>query len=149
MRRYQRYLQQNRDWLLKDAPRKANLRIYEAVYHFNLYMYLQAFLRRRRGQVFPEFPTGNGKIDLILRYVGQLYGLELKSFTDDYGYRQALAQAARYSQQLGRSAIRLSEISLVCFVETIDDTTRQKYETVFVDRETECTVVPIFIETAG
>ncbi len=55
MRRYQGYLQKNRDWLLKDAPRKANLRIYEAVYHFNLYMYLQTFLHSYGGRVYPEF----------------------------------------------------------------------------------------------
>jgi hypothetical protein len=142
LRRYQHYLQQNRDWLLKDAPRKANLRIYEAVYHFNLYMYLQVFLRRRHGQVFPEFPTGNGKIDLIIRYAGKVYGLELKSFTDDFGYREALTQAAGYSQQLG-----LPEISLVCFVETIDTANREKYEAVYVDAETAVRVVPIFVET--
>jgi hypothetical protein len=142
LRRYQRYLQENRDWLLKDAPRKANLRIYEAVYHFNLYMYLAAFLRRRRGQVFPEFPTGNGKIDLIIRYAGKVYGLELKSFTDDFGYREALKQAANYAQQLG-----LSEIALVCFVEVVDDATREKYEAVYVNEETEVTVQPIFVET--
>lgn len=59
--RYEQYLQTNRAWLLKDALRRADLRVYEAVFHFNLYMYLSEFLRGRGGQVFPEFPTGNGQ----------------------------------------------------------------------------------------
>ena len=40
LRRYELYLKKNRDWLLKDAPRRADLRVRETVYHFNLYMYL-------------------------------------------------------------------------------------------------------------
>ncbi len=51
------------EWLLKDAPRRADMRIYEAVYHFNLYSYLKELLETRGGKVFPEFPTGNGKIN--------------------------------------------------------------------------------------
>ena len=76
MRRYERHLRANRDWLLKDAPRRADLRIYEAVYHFNLYMYLSHFLEGYSGRIYPEFPTGNGKIDLIVQYAGKMYGLE-------------------------------------------------------------------------
>ncbi|MBM3235363.1 ATP-binding protein [Candidatus Poribacteria bacterium] len=144
LKRYERYLKQNRDWLFKDAPRRADFQIYEAVYHFTLYMYLASFLQHRRGQVFPEFPTGNGKIDLLIRYAGQMYGLELKTFTDLFGYREALEQAARYGQQLG-----LREISLVFFVSSIDETNREKYETVYIDQNTKITVVPIFIETAN
>lgn len=42
LRRYETYWRQNRTWLLRDVPRRASdLRVYEAVYHFNLYMYLQ------------------------------------------------------------------------------------------------------------
>jgi hypothetical protein len=142
IRRFERHLRKNREWLLKDAPRRSDLRIYEAVYHFTLYMYTAQFLQRRRGQVFPEFPTGNGKIDLIIRYAGKVYGLELKSFTDDFGYREALKQAADYGRQLG-----LSEISLVSFIEVIDDANREKYESVYVDDETQVTVQPVFVET--
>ncbi len=48
--RYERYLRANRSWLLKDAPRRArDLRVYEAVYHFNLYMYLSRFLQPYEG----------------------------------------------------------------------------------------------------
>ena len=88
MRLYQVYLNKNREWLLRDAPRrKIDLRIFEAVFHFNLYMYLKAFFQDIGGDVFPEFPTGNGKVDLMIRRAGKLYALELKSFKDRYAYK--------------------------------------------------------------
>jgi hypothetical protein len=49
--------------------------------------------------VWPEFPTGNGKAYLVLRYAGQLYGIKVKSFSTQYEYNKALPQAARYAQQ--------------------------------------------------
>jgi len=148
---YERYLRQNREWLLKacpdegrDAPRRTtDLRIFEAVYHFNLYMYLSIFLRRREGRVYPEFPTGNGKIDLIINYAGQKYGLEVKSYTDQTGYKKGIKQAARYGQQL-----QLEEISLVFFVEAIDETNRQKYEVLTEDADTQVRVEAIFVTTS-
>ncbi len=142
LQRYETYLKANRDWLLKDAPRRSDLRIYEAVYHFNLYMYLREFLKLRKGKVYPEFPTGNGKIDLIIHCQGKVYGLEVKSYTDASGYKEALTQAARYGREL-----KLSEISLAFFVEYVDDANRQKYEVTYVDQETGVTVFPMFVET--
>ncbi|MFQ5616993.1 MAG: ATP-binding protein, partial [Anaerolineales bacterium] len=142
LRRYERYLKKNRGWLLKDAPRRADLRVREAVFHFNLYMYLSRFLQSRRGQVYPEFPTGNGKIDLIIRYAGKVYGLEIKSYIDDYEYREALSRAARYGRELG-----LEEITLAFFVEAMDDENRQKYEVVYEDEETGVMVHPVFVAT--
>lgn len=142
MRRYESYLKKNRDWLLRDAPRRTDLRLYEAVYHFALYMYLANFLSSYGGQVYPEFPTGNGKVDLIITYGQQMYGLELKSYTNERNYRAALKQAARYGGQLG-----LTEIALILFVEYVDDQNRSRYEAVYVDEETGLTVRPIFVET--
>jgi hypothetical protein len=143
LRRYQVYLRENRDWLFKDVPRRvSDLRVYEAVYHFNLYTFLSGFLRHRRGTVYPEFPTGNGKIDLIVRYAGVTYGIEVKSFTNRYGYREALQQAARYGQQLG-----LGEITLAFFVEAVDDANRAKYEALYEDQESGVVVRPVFIST--
>ncbi|MEE4359241.1 MAG: AAA-like domain-containing protein, partial [Desulfococcaceae bacterium] len=83
LRRYERHLKKNREWMFQDAPRRKDLRIYEAVFHFNLYEFLNSFLANKKAQVWPEFPTGNGKTDLMIRYAGNLYGLELKSYTDD------------------------------------------------------------------
>jgi hypothetical protein len=118
------------------------MKIYEAVFHFSFYMYLSDFIRRFDGMVYPEFPTGNGKIDLIIKYKGKAYGVELKTYTDMPGYKKALKKAAKYGNQLG-----LKEISLIFFVETIDDESRKKFETDFEDKETGVRVEPIFVET--
>lgn len=142
LRRYERYLQLNRGWLLKDAPRRADLRIYEAVYHFNLFVYLRRFLDGYGGSAYPEFPTGNGKIDILMRYAGRTYGLEVKSYRTPRHYQEALQQAARYAQQLG-----LTEITLAFFVEQVDDASRQKYEAPYTDPATGVAVIPVFIAT--
>ncbi len=145
LRRYETYLKLNRARAFKGVPvRKTDWRPYEAVYHFNLYMYLYRFIERRKGQVIPEFPTGNGKIDLLIRYGGQMYGIEVKSFVDTYSFREALKQAARYGEQLS-----LSEITLAVFVDAIDEANRAKYEVTYHDDETGVDVVPVFIETGG
>ncbi len=141
MKRYRTYLVKNRWWLLKDAPRRSDMKIYEAVFHFNLYAYLSSFIRRFKGSVYPEFPTGNGKIDLIIEYAGKIYGIELKTYTDKPGYKEALKQAAHYGKQLG-----LEEISLIFFVESIDEKNKKKYEADCYDEETKVTVLPIFVE---
>ncbi len=141
MKCYSGYLTRNREWLLKDAPRRKDLRIYEAVYHFNLYMYLFEFLKSRGGKVYPEFPTGNGKIDLIIQYKNRIYGLEVKSFTHEAAYKDALHQAAQYGKELG-----LNQIALIFFVESIDKSNRQTYETDYLDSAANVTVTPIFIE---
>ena len=138
---YEQYLQENRSWLLDDAPRRKDLRIFEAVYHFNLYMYLARFLDSFEGRVHPEFPTGNGQIDLLIRHGGRLYGLELKSFVNQAEYNRAIKQAARYGQQLG-----LAEMALAFFVESIDESNRQKYEVTLTEAETGVTVEIIFVE---
>lgn len=141
MLRFQSHLRKNREWLLADAPRRKDLRIFEAVYHFGLYRFLCDFLGMRYARVWPEFPTGNGKVDLIIEYENRTYALELKSYTDERGYDEALRQAADYGKQLG-----LSEVSLVFFVEYIDDTSREKYEKTYTDEETGVRVTPIFVD---
>ncbi len=37
---YQTYLKKNKEWLFKSVPRRTDMGIYEAVYHFNLFSYL-------------------------------------------------------------------------------------------------------------
>jgi len=113
LKRYQVYLQKNKGTFFKDVPRrKTDLKVYEAVYHFNLYRYLCDLLVKRGVEVIPEFPTGNGKIDLLLRYREGVYALELKSFRDMFDFRVGIGQAAAYGRQLG-----LGEIAYVVFVE--------------------------------
>ncbi|MBN1486779.1 MAG: AAA-like domain-containing protein [Anaerolineae bacterium] len=143
LRYYEQYLQKNRDWLLKDVPRRqTDMRIFEAVYHFNLYRYLISFLENYNGRVIPEFPTGNGKVDLLIEYVGQQYAIEIKSYANLRAYKLALEQAARYGGQLG-----LNEITLVLFIEAIDKQNREKYEVAYVDTQTGVSVNPVFVVT--
>jgi hypothetical protein len=141
---YQQYLKKNRQWLFKDAPRRDDSKIREAVFHFNLFSYLNEFLKDFDGNIFPEFPTGNGKVDLLIRYEGKLYALEVKTFSNLRLYREALEQAARYAKSLG-----ILEISLVFFIDMLDEKSREKYETPYQDDTTGVTVKPLFIETAG
>ncbi len=142
---YQKYLRKNGQWLFKDVPRRSDLKVYEAVFHFNLFSYVNEFLRSKGGRVFPEFPTGNGQIDLVIKYGGKVYGVELKSYTDQAGYRSALKQAARYGKRLG-----LTEIFLVIFVESIDEKSREMYERDYLDEdEGKVKVIPVFVETGS
>jgi len=140
LHRYEQHLQANREQVLKNAPRREDLRVYEAVFHFHFYLYLVSFLRTYEVQVHPEFPTGNGSIDLLIRHAGQLFGLELKSFADIRQYRKALIQAAKYGKQLG-----VLEIWLVLFIETVDDENRQQFEADYTDRGV--IVHPVFVQT--
>ena len=142
LRRYESYLKKNRGWLFKEVPRRSDLRIFEAVYHFNLFMFLFQFLRGKDARVYPEFPTGNGQIDILIKYKDRSYGLELKSFTDNAEYRQALAQAARYGKSLG-----FAEIALALFAEVVPDEVRAKYEAPYTNPESGMIVIPVLIET--
>lgn len=92
--------------------------------------------------MYPEFPTGNGQIDLLITYQNTRYGVELKSYTNEREYYEALEQAARYGKHL-----QLQEISLISFVEYVNEETRQKYEKTHVDNATGVKVIPIFVET--
>ncbi|HLP61945.1 MAG TPA: hypothetical protein VK186_24090, partial [Candidatus Deferrimicrobium sp.] len=139
---YQRYLDRNKNWLFKRAPRRSDQRLFEAIFHFNLYSYLHEFLRSKKVVVFPEFPTGNGKIDLVLQYENQVYGIELKSFRDEAAFQQAVKKAAHYCKQLG-----LTEIFLVNFIEAVDDETRATFEKPYFDPDWKVTVKPFFIQT--
>ncbi len=114
IKRYNAYFKKNRGIILKNAPRRSDLRVFEAVFHFNLYMYLSRFVTRFGGEVYPEFSTGNGKIDLIAKYADLTYGIEVKTYTDKPMYRKALKQAASYGKQL-----KLQEISLIFLLKTL------------------------------
>jgi len=122
--------------------RRADLRVREAVYHFNLYMYRDKFRRQHDGQIWPEFSTGNGAIDLIIRYAGLQYGIKVKRFSMAYQYQKTWGQATHYGRHLGSDAI-----TLALFIDvTMDDANHAKYEAVYVDAATGVTVTPVFVE---
>lgn len=97
-------------------PRRADLHLTEAAGHFHLYAWLRDAVGRRC-VISPEFPTGNGKVDLVLRSEEGHVGLiEVKSFVDMYELGKAHAQAAGYAKKLG-----VSEVTLAVFVPMRDD----------------------------
>jgi len=103
--------------------------------------------RERQGQVdsrvHPEFPTGAGREpverDLLIRYQTYCDGLDFRS---DFEYNLALGQAARYAHQL-----QLTTITVVFFVEAVDDANRSLYETPYQDAATGVMVEPVLVTT--
>jgi len=142
IKRYQRYLQINKERLFKNAARRTDLRIRAEVYYLNLYMYLYKFLQNKGAKIWTEFPTGSEKSDILITYQGHLYGIEVKSFVDVAEYRKTIKQAALYGKQL-----QLKEITLIFFIESIDKENRNTYETEYTDGTTGVTVKPVFVET--
>ncbi len=88
-------------------PRRADLHYTEAVGHFHLYAWLQAAVGRRC-IISPEFPTGNGKVDLHLR-CGNVEGIiEVKSLTNISALAADKEQAAKYADSLGRDSVTIA-----------------------------------------
>ena len=116
--RYRKYLDRLRarglnPWI--EQPRRADLRLTEAVGHFHLYAWLQQAVGRRC-VLSPEFPTGNGTVDLHLRDGDRRGIIEVKSFTDNYELQRGREQAARYASNLG-----LARVTLAVLVPTRDE----------------------------
>jgi hypothetical protein len=104
----------------KDQPRRADLHFTEAVGHFHLYAWLHAAIGRRC-VTSPEFPTGNGKVDIHIRCREKKGIIEIKSFVDMSETRKAIQQAAAYAGSLG-----LSSVTLALFVPVEDETVLAK-----------------------
>ncbi|QTA81433.1 AAA ATPase-like domain-containing protein [Desulfonema limicola] len=99
----------------KDQPRRSDLHYTEYVGHFHLYFWLQNAVGRLCS-VSPEFPTGNGRVDLHLRYKNRQAVIEVKSFKDQAELEYSRNQALKYAQKL-----ELSAISLAVFVPVEDE----------------------------
>lgn len=126
----------------KDQPRRADLHLMEAVAHFHLYAWLQAAVGRRC-VISPEFPTGNGKVDLHLRYGEMRAIIEVKSFVDPYELGKSRQQAARYAASLG-----LDRVTLAVFVPTKDEDALQQLSSETTVEGVQVIVVAIGWETA-
>ncbi|MDZ7758852.1 MAG: AAA-like domain-containing protein [Desulfovermiculus sp.] len=115
LQRYRDYLQRLEDKGLspwQGQPRRSDLHLTEAVGHFHLY----AWLRQAVGRlcvVSPEFPTGNGKVDICIICKEKKGIVEVKSFVDRSTLEVSLGQAADYASSLG-----LLEVTLAVFVPT-------------------------------
>ena len=100
----------------KEQPRRSDLRLTEAVGHFHLFAWLKAAVDDRC-VISPEFPTGNGRVDLHLRCGDQTGVIEVKSFQSRSRLEKAKLQAAEYARKLGRS-----EITIALFIPVADET---------------------------
>ncbi|MCP4157867.1 MAG: hypothetical protein GY757_59710 [bacterium] len=104
----------------KDQPRRSDMHFTEAVGHFHLYAWLREAVGRRC-VVSPEFPTGNGKVDLHLRCRKGTSVIEVKSFVDAAQIREAKKQAAGYAVGIG-----LKQVTVAVFVPVDDETVIEK-----------------------
>ncbi|MGE0084880.1 MAG: AAA-like domain-containing protein [Desulfococcaceae bacterium] len=123
LNRYKDYLKRLKEKGLnpwKDQPRRTDLHLTEAVGHFHLYFWLQNAVGRICS-VSPEFPTGNGKVDLHLKCGEKQALIEVKSFTDAARAKAGRTQAAHYAKKCG-----LNTVTLVLFVPVEDEDILQK-----------------------
>ena len=104
----------------KEQPRRADLHVTEAVGHFHLYHWLQNAVGRRC-VISPEFPTGNGKVDLHLQCGAKRGLIEVKSFVDAAQVKEAREQAARYAAQM-----HFAEVTVALFVPVEDEEVLEK-----------------------
>lgn len=99
----------------KSQPRREpDYQLTEAVGHFHLYAWLQQAIGKRC-VVSPEFPTGNGTIDMHLRCNDQQGLIEVKSFVDKYQLTIDKPKAAAYAKQLG-----LDVVTMAAFIPVLD-----------------------------
>ena len=105
----------------KDQPRRTtDFHLTEAVGHFHLYAWLQEAVRNDC-VVSPEFPTGNGKVDLHLRCGTQRGIIEVKSFTNASRLNKDKHDAAEYAKSLG-----LESVTMAVFIPVEDETVLAK-----------------------
>jgi len=100
--------------------RRSDLGLREAVGHFHLYAWLREAVRTLCA-VSPEFPTGNGKVDLLLRSPHQRAVIEVKSFRSASEVPIARRQAARYAKSQN-----LASATLALFVPVSDEEVLRK-----------------------
>jgi len=137
LRRYKDFLKRMKDsgenpW--DEQPRrKSDFHLTEAVGHFHLYHWLSMALRKRC-IIRPEFPTGNGKVDLhLLCNEDNKKGLiEVKSFVNAYEVKDSITQAVKYALKTKHESITIAMfapftdenvLTQLSVTETINDVT--------------------------
>jgi hypothetical protein len=99
----------------KDQPRRTDLHYTEAVGHFHLYAWLKEAVDDIC-VISPEFPTGNGKVDIHIRRKNTEGIIEVKSFRSPAKTKEAVIQAAAYAKSMG-----LNSVTLALFVPVEDN----------------------------
>ena len=119
LERYKQYLQGLKTEGLnpwKDQPRrKTDHQLAEAVGHFHLYAWLQEAIFGL-GSVSPEFPTGNGKVDLHIKADARQGIIEVKSFSNAARLKKDRETAAQYAKDLG-----LDRVTMAVFIPVTDE----------------------------
>ena len=140
--RYSKYLTRLKErgqepWKGKPV-RETDMHPTEAVGHFHLFGWLTQVLEDCT--VSPEFPTGNGKVDIHVRCGGREAIIEIKVFQNMKKTAKAREQAAGYARQL-----KLERVTLALFVPVIDEVVLQKLSgTTVIDGVTAHTVAISF-----
>jgi len=119
LERYRDYLKRLKEkgidpWV--GQPRRQDLHYTEAVGHFHLYAWLRSAVEGYSCTVSPEFPTGNGKVDLVLHTREHTAVVEVKSFVAMPQLVASRKQAAVYAKKLG-----LSVATVAVFAPTDDE----------------------------
>jgi len=123
LQRYKDYLKRLKAKNLnpwKDQPRRADLHLTEAVGYFHLYSWLTQAVDDYC-IISPEFPTGNGKVDLHLKCREKRGIIEVKSYKSMSKVKEAKKQAAKYAKQTG-----LDSVTIALFVPVEDENILQK-----------------------
>jgi hypothetical protein len=88
----------------KDQPTRSDMRIREASGHFHFYAWLLNAIGSHCS-VSPEFPTGNGQVDIHIR-CGDKHGIiEIKSFLDLRQIQKAKTRSAAYAAGVGLRSV--------------------------------------------
>ncbi len=106
LERYKNYLKRLKakgidPW--REQPGRTDMHFTEAVGHFHLYAWLKE-AAEDICVVSPEFPAGNGRVDIHLKCAGKAGIIEVKSFKSMVKTESAKRQAAEYASRLGLSA---------------------------------------------
>ena len=105
--------------------------------HFHLFTWLCAAIGKRC-VVSPEFPTGNGSVDLHLGCENKRAIIEVKSFTNNYEAKLARKQAADYAKQLG-----FQQVTVAMFVPIDDETILETLSTLEIIEDIQVKLVAI------
>jgi hypothetical protein len=122
----------------KEQPRrKTDLHLIEKVGHFHLFSWLKEVLEKRC-VVSPEFPTGNGQVDIHLSCDKRRGIIEVKSFVDSYRIEYDQDQAADYAKNLG-----ISSVTIALFIPVLEETVLETLSTTEVVNGVEVSIVAI------
>jgi hypothetical protein len=91
----------------KDQPPRTDLHYTEAVGYFHLYAWMKQAVEDVC-VISPEFPTGNGKVDLHLKCKNKFGIIEIKSFRSHARTQSGILQAASYARSLNLTSITIA-----------------------------------------